>query len=82
VVLEFYEDTNPGFLRLTVDAETLTGEYFTVPFDDAPPAHPVDSFRLNWKTHRQHDSSAADTHGGSKTKPKKPGHGNPEHYQK
>ncbi len=82
VVLEFYEDTNPGFLRLTVDAETLTGEYFTVPFDDAPPAHPVDSFRLNWKTHRRDVNSAAGTHGGSKSKPKKPGHGNPEHHPK
>jgi hypothetical protein len=27
-------------------------EYFLVPFDDAPPAAPVDGFRLNWRTHQ------------------------------
>jgi hypothetical protein len=52
VVLEHYEETNSGFLRITIDAEILTGEYFLVPFDDAPPATAVDTFRLNWKTHR------------------------------
>ena len=60
VTLDYYDETNPGFLRFTVDAETLTGEYFTVPFDDAPPATPVDVFRLNWKTgHRLADAGAA-----------------------
>jgi hypothetical protein len=52
VVLNHYEETNSGFLRITVDGESLTGEYFLVPFDDAPPATPADTFRLNWKTHR------------------------------
>jgi Calcineurin-like phosphoesterase len=73
VVLESYEEKSPGFLRLTVDADTLTGEYFTVPFDDAPPARPVDMFRLNWKTHRLTDGAAA--HAGPEGEPKKPGHG-------
>jgi hypothetical protein len=52
VALEHYEEQNSGFLRITVDGEALTGEYFLVPFDDAPPATAVDRFRLNWKTHR------------------------------
>ena len=52
VFLEFYDAKHPGFLRLTVDKETLMGEYFVVPFDDAPPAEPVDTFKLNWRTHR------------------------------
>ena len=78
VVLESYEETNPGFLRLTVDAETLTGEYFSVPFDDAPPAHPVDSFQLNWKTHRRLVSSVRATPGD----PKKPEHGHAKRHPK
>jgi hypothetical protein len=52
VVLEYYDSKNPGFLRITVDDKALTGEYFIVPFDDAPPAEPVDTFTLNWKTHK------------------------------
>lgn len=51
VFLEYYDAKNPGFLRVTVDQKTLTGEYFIVPFDDAPPAESVDKFVLNWKTH-------------------------------
>jgi hypothetical protein len=51
VVLEHYEETNPGFLRITVDGEMLTGEYFSVPFDDAPPATSVDRFQVSWKKH-------------------------------
>jgi hypothetical protein len=47
VVLNHYEEKSPGFLRITVDAQTLFGEYFTVPFDDAPPATPADTFRLH-----------------------------------
>jgi hypothetical protein len=52
VVLAFYEQQNPGFLRVTVDAQHLTGEYFSVPFAGAPPANPVDSFQLDWRAHR------------------------------
>jgi hypothetical protein len=52
VVLNHYEEDNPGFLRITVDAQNLSGEYFIVPFDDAPPATPADTFRLNWTTHQ------------------------------
>jgi 3',5'-cyclic AMP phosphodiesterase CpdA len=52
VFLEFYDAKHPGFLLIAVDNETLTGQYFVVPFDDAPPADPVDTFKLNWKTHK------------------------------
>ncbi len=50
VALEYYDAHNPGFLRIGVDKQTFKGEYFIVPFDDAPPAEPVDTFVLNWKT--------------------------------
>jgi len=78
VVLESYEETNPGFLRLTVDADTLTGEYFTVPFDDAPPAHPADTFRLNWKTHRLGGGPAGASAAGPEADPGSAGHRHPQ----
>jgi hypothetical protein len=49
VTLEAYNDTDPGFLRVTVDKTTLKGEYFLVPFEGAPPAVAVDVFTLGWK---------------------------------
>jgi predicted phosphodiesterase len=49
VVLENYNTTNPGFLRLTVDAQNLKGEYFINSFDNKPaPADPFDTFTLDW----------------------------------
>ncbi|SIO20026.1 Calcineurin-like phosphoesterase [Singulisphaera sp. GP187] len=71
VVLECYQETNPGFLRISIDADTLTGEYFLVPFDDPPPDQPVDSFRLNWKTHQLVDRPASAAH----VAPASSGHG-------
>jgi hypothetical protein len=52
VRLEAYNDTEPGFLRVTVDDKTLKAEYFLVPFEDTPPADPVDAFNLNWRAHK------------------------------
>ena len=52
VVLEAFNDTDPGFLRLTISDESLEGEYFTVPFHGAPPARAFDIFTLNLKTHK------------------------------
>jgi 3',5'-cyclic AMP phosphodiesterase CpdA len=75
VVLNHYEETNSGFLRITVDGESLTGEYFLVPFDDAPPATPADSFRLNWQTHRLDGGAAPAAAPG----PASSGHGHPGH---
>ena len=42
VKLEAFNDTEPGFLRLTVDAKHIKIEYFLVPFDDGP-VQPFDS---------------------------------------
>lgn len=36
VKLEAFNDTEPGFLRITVDARKLGIEYFIVPFNDGP----------------------------------------------
>jgi hypothetical protein len=52
VKLESYNDTDPGFLRITIDARTLKAEYFVVPFDGEPPADPFDTVTLNWQTHK------------------------------
>jgi hypothetical protein len=52
VVLESYNDDDPGFLRITVDHQTLKAEYCIVPFEGEPPATPFDAFSLNWKTHK------------------------------
>jgi hypothetical protein len=52
VVLSAQNTTSPGFLRITVDATTLTGEYFLVPFQGTPPTKAADTFSLNWKKHK------------------------------
>jgi predicted phosphodiesterase len=64
VVLDHYEEENSGFLRITVDNQSLVGEYFLVPFDDAPPVTPVDTFRLNWKNHHLETTGDRDVAGG------------------
>jgi len=46
-----YNDQQPGFLRITLDAKkkTLTSEYFPVPFAPAlPPDTPVDTVTVPW----------------------------------
>jgi len=54
VKLEAVEDAHPGFLRLSIDADSLKGEYFTVPKPgkEAEPAKLRDAFHLNLRTHR------------------------------
>jgi len=50
VVLSKYNDANPGFLRITIDAQFLTGEYFTNTFDGSTaPVNAYDIFKLDWK---------------------------------
>jgi uncharacterized protein YukJ len=52
VTLESYQVTRKGFLRLTVTAEYLTGEAFTVPLPGEPEDGPTalhDRFVLDWK---------------------------------
>jgi hypothetical protein len=51
VTLESYNETDTGFLRITVDDKTFKGEYFLVPFQGEPPADPFDTFTLDWKRH-------------------------------
>jgi hypothetical protein len=69
VVLEAANTKDAGFLRLTVDATTLTGEYFAVPFTSTPATTPFDTFTLTWTTHQfanlgVHHPPKAPTHGG------------------
>jgi hypothetical protein len=55
VVLESYCDDHHGYLLLEVDAQTLKGQYFTVPTMQEPasnPAQQIDIFTLNLKTHQ------------------------------
>jgi 3',5'-cyclic AMP phosphodiesterase CpdA len=52
VVLANYNDMDAGFLRITIDNQNLTGEYFTVPFGGSPPPQHFDSFTLDWKKHK------------------------------
>ncbi len=52
VFLDYYDQENPGFLRITVDKDQLCGEYFTVPFDDAPPSEAVDKFCVDLHAHK------------------------------
>ncbi len=51
VSLQAANTEEPGYLRITVNAQTLTGEYYLVPFQGDPPAAPVDVFTLDWKQH-------------------------------
>ena len=55
VTLEQYEDSQHGFMRVTVTKGALTGEYYTV----APPSEKIESalqlsdmFTLDLTTHR------------------------------
>ncbi len=54
VKLKAFEDRHPGFLRVTVEADRLTGEYFTVPKPgrEDRPEKLRDRFTLDLKTHR------------------------------
>ncbi len=49
VTLEKLNEVDSGFLRLTVDAQMLKGEYFAVPFDGPAPTDAFDTFTVNWK---------------------------------
>ena len=52
LMLEDYVDDRHGFLRFTVDAHHVVGEYFTVPRSHeswSQPARKYDSFILDWK---------------------------------
>lgn len=54
VVLNHYNQTSPGFLKITIDDKYLHGTYHTVNFDGSrPPATPEDEFKFDWKTNKQ-----------------------------
>jgi hypothetical protein len=53
VILEDYNTSEPGFLRIAIDRSTIKAEYFINSFEgDNIPADPYDSVTLNWKTHQ------------------------------
>jgi len=55
VTLESYCDNRHGYMRMEVTAQTLKGEYFSVPRPQeswSDPAQLVDSFTLDLKQHR------------------------------
>lgn len=50
LVLTKYNDSDPGFLRITVDGDkrTITSEYFLVPFSGTPSKLAFDSVTVPW----------------------------------
>ncbi len=57
MTFESYNEDSHGFFRFTIDAaaQTIKGEYFTVPTIRDNPKNPAvlfDSFTLNLKTHK------------------------------
>jgi len=51
ITLEAYNDSEPGFLRMTVSKKQILGEYFTVDFDGNPQGR-NDAFSIDLGTHR------------------------------
>jgi hypothetical protein len=54
VTLESYCDNRHGYLLMEADAQTLKGQYFTVPTMQEPASNPsqlLDTFTLNWQNH-------------------------------
>ncbi|HXU20255.1 MAG TPA: metallophosphoesterase [Verrucomicrobiae bacterium] len=49
VKLMSFNESEPGFLRVTVDSTTLTFEYYTVPFGGAAVSR-FDSIQVKWKS--------------------------------
>jgi hypothetical protein len=47
--LEKYDQTDSGFLRVTVTQTDLTVEYFIVPFDVPADSNPYDTVTVTWK---------------------------------
>jgi uncharacterized protein YukJ len=70
VTLESFQVTRKGFLRMTVTAQHLTGEFFTVPLPGEPEAGPTvlyDRFVLDWRENLlvpDYDAPVAEPAGG------------------
>jgi len=43
-----YNQTNPGFLKVTITETDLTAAYYTVPFQGPPDGNPFDSVTVPW----------------------------------
>jgi hypothetical protein len=53
LILNYYNQTDPGFLKVTVDEQFLYAEYYIANFDGSkPPAAPDDYFTLDWKNNK------------------------------
>jgi hypothetical protein len=55
VNLRAYNQTDSGFLRITIDGQSLLGEYFTVPFQGQAPKKAGDTFRVDLERHEVSD---------------------------
>jgi len=49
LTLEKFNQSDPGFLKVTITKTDLTVEYHTVPFDVPPDGNPFDSVTVRWK---------------------------------
>jgi hypothetical protein len=53
VVLNYYNQSNPGFLKITIDRQFIHGAYHIINFDGSkPPATPDDEFKFDWKENK------------------------------
>lgn len=53
VRLDAYNQTEPGFLRITIDDQYISGEYFVNNFDGTPPpVNADDTFKYDWKNNK------------------------------
>lgn len=78
VRLEAYNEIQPGFGRITVDATNLLFEYFVCPVAGEKVSSPFDTFTLNWKTNKITSSKPGfgiDPHAKPPTHPKRNGAG-------
>ncbi len=50
LTLDSYNQTDPGFLKITIDHQTISGEYYVNTWDGSKPAaNAVDTFIFDWK---------------------------------
>ena len=49
VTLQKYNQSDLGFLEVTVTETDFTAAYYAVPFDGQPDGNPFDSFTARWK---------------------------------
>ncbi len=53
VLLNYYNQVNPGFLKITVDSQFIHGAYYIINFDGSKPQTiPDDEFKFNWKQNK------------------------------